>query len=38
MGAPYMGGESVVNLAYLLSVENSGLVMGGGEPARWLAE
>jgi hypothetical protein len=38
MGAPYMGEESVVNLAYLLllSVENDGLVMSGGAPERWL--
>ena len=33
MGAPYMGGESVVNLAYLLlfAVEDGGLVMAGRE-------
>ena len=38
MGAPYMGEESVVNLAYLLlaAVETRGLVMAGGEAERWL--
>ena len=38
MGAPYMGGESIVNLSYavLFSARHGGLVMTGGEPARWL--
>jgi hypothetical protein len=38
MGAPYMGQESIVNLAYavLCAVENRGLVVAGGQPKRWL--
>ncbi len=38
MGSPYMGEDSIVNLAYamLSAVENKGLVMAGGEPERWL--
>ncbi|MDA1263688.1 MAG: DUF6288 domain-containing protein [Planctomycetota bacterium] len=39
MGAPYMGGESIVNLSYAVwsSIPSQGLVMTGGEPERWLA-
>ena len=38
MGAPYMGEESIINLAYalLMAAENRGLLMAGGEPERWL--
>jgi len=38
MGAPYMGGEAIINPSYalLMAVENRGLVMTGGEPERWL--
>jgi hypothetical protein len=38
MGAPYMGEESIINLAYtlLMAAENRGLVMAGGEAERWL--
>jgi hypothetical protein len=38
MGAPYMGEESVVNLAYALlgAAEGRGLLMAGGEAERWL--
>jgi len=40
MGAPYMGGESILNLSYamLFSARHGGLVMTGGEPTHWLAE
>ncbi|MFT7680050.1 MAG: hypothetical protein ACI8QC_004056 [Planctomycetota bacterium] len=33
MGAPYMGAESVINLAYLMlfATENDGLVIAGAE-------
>ena len=38
MGSPYMGEDSIVNLAYamLSGVANKGLVMAGGEAQRWL--
>ena len=38
MGSPYMGQDSIMNLAYamLSAVENKGLVMAGGEAERWL--
>jgi hypothetical protein len=38
MGAPYMGGESILNLSYavLFSAARGGLVITGGDGARWL--
>lgn len=38
MGAPYMGEDVIVNLAYTLvtSIPSGGLVMTGGEAERWL--
>ena len=40
MGAPYMGGESILNLSYavLFSARHGGLVITGGEARPWLAE
>lgn len=40
MGAPYMGGESVVNLAYLVlaAAEDGGLVLAGGDATEWLRD
>ena len=38
MGAPYMGEDEIINPAYgaLFSVLDKGLVITGGEPARWM--